>query len=109
MASNIQRLLHITKGRNKFKEYTSINFRLLKTLKNEFRKHAKENNTSMNVIIEAIVRGYVRDHPAVLAMIDQWMRDEGIQEKPQSAPKMNKNDLDEIHAAIKSGMFIDED
>jgi hypothetical protein len=107
--SKIQKLLQIANKRNKANEYCELNFRLLKTLKRSFKNHAKENNVSMNVIMEALIRGYVRDHPAILAMIDQWMRDEKIEDKKQHIPKLNSNDLKEIHAAIQSGMIIEED
>ena len=107
--SEIQRLLRVAARRNEAGEYTFAKFRVLRTLNEEFRRRAAEDRTSPNVIFEAFLRGYVNHHPAVLAMVDQWIRDEGMEPPEQKAPRLSKADLDEVYAAAASGMIADDD
>ena len=61
---------------------------------------------STNVLFEAVVRGYLNRHPAVLAMVDQWKRDEGRDGDP--TPSLAKRELDDIYAALGSGKIEDD-
>lgn len=105
----IQRLLRVAARRNTAGEYTAIKFRLLRSLAEQFRHRASEDRISPNVVLEAVLMGYVNHHPAVLAMIDEWIRQERPEVGEPRAPKLSTRDLDEIYAAAGSGMISDEE
>ena len=107
--SDIQRLVRLAARRNSADEYTMVRFKALRVLVDRFRRRCVEEGMSGNVIIEAMIEGYLGSHPAVLAMIDQWMRDHEREEvSHRKIPKLGKADLDEIHAAARSGMMEDD-
>ncbi len=108
--SEIKRLIRVAQRRNSANEYVAVGARLLGTLNDRFRKRLAEDRISFPVFLEAVVRGYVSHHPAVLAMIDQWMRDEKV-DRPVEAksPKFSSRELDEIYAATGSGMVDEEE
>ena len=107
--SDIRRLLRLAEKRNTAGEYTSTRFRVKRTLDASFRRACVEDNVSPNVVIEACLRGFVNRHPAVLAMIDQWIRDEG-RERPdeRTGPRMSRSDIAEIYAAARAGSLEDD-
>jgi len=98
--SEIKRLLRMTIDRNAATEYISSRYRIKKKLQAAFLRKAAQESISANVILEAVIRGFVSDHPAVLAMIDQWIKDEGKARDDSPGPRVKKSELDEIYAAI---------
>lgn len=104
----IQKLLRVAAKRNAAGDYTDVKFRILRSLVDRFRRQAMEDRVSGNVIIEAVLRGYVEKHPAVLAMLDKWISEEQPEQREVPRPRMSKKDLAEIYAAAGSGM-IEED
>ncbi len=107
--SDIQRLIRIAQKRNAAEEYTEIRFRALKSLTARFRRKAMEEGLSGNVVLESFLQGYVDSHPAVLAMIDQWARDNIGEEPVRRSSKMSNRDLEEIYAAARRGIMIEEE
>ena len=107
--SEIQRLVRVAAKRNSAKEYTTIRFRALRSLVDRFRSKAEAEGMSGNVILEAFLTGYVNSHPSVLAMIDQWIRDESKEIRERRAPKMSQREIAEIYAAAKCGLELEEE
>ena len=107
--SEIQRLLRVAAGRNVAKDYTVARFRVLRSLIDRFRRRCAEEGHSGNVVLEACLSGYVNSHPAVLAMVDQWMRESGAEPTPHRGSQMSKRDLEEIYAASSRGIMTEED
>lgn len=107
--SDIQKFIRIAAKRNSAKEYTIGRFRVLRSLLDRFRRKAMEEGMSGNVILEAFLNGYLNSHPAVLSMIDQWIRDTTGETPESRSPKMNRRDLDEIYAAARRGMIFEEE
>lgn len=105
----IRRLLRVAARRNSAREYTAIKFRLLRRLSDAFRRQCAEDSVTPNVVMEAVVQGYVDRHPAVLAMIDEWVRRERPEEPEKRSPKLSKRELEEIYAAAGSGMIDAEE
>jgi hypothetical protein len=99
--SEIQRLLRVAASRNAATDYGGLRIRLLKSQIAALREQLQADNMSANVLIEAVVRGYLNRHPAVLAMVDQWKREEAPEGKPQSG--LSKRELDDIYAELGGG------
>jgi len=108
--SKIQQLIRIAALRNKSQEYATMRFRVLKSLIASFRRKTMEDGLSGNVVIEAFLRGYLNSHPAVMAMVDQWVNTEMGEDPPERrSPKLSKRDLEEIYAASARGMSAKEE
>lgn len=108
--SEIKRLIRVTAARNEATEYTSGRYRVLRRLHDRFKSKAAQESISPNVVLEAMIRGYINDHPAVLAMIEQWIKDEGLEKKSGKGAKPANRELDEIYSAIADGgMIVDEE
>jgi hypothetical protein len=107
--SEIQRLLRVAARRNKATEYDYLRVRLLKSQIAALREQLQTDGMSANVLIEAVVRGYLMRSPAVLAMIDHWRQDELPEKKRKASSSLSKKELNEIYAEIGSGMLDDED
>jgi hypothetical protein len=88
--------------------YTSAHFRVLRTLYDKFRRMAMEDGVSPHAVVEAVVSGYVNRHPAVLAMIDQYIR-ENYSDREVKGPKLSKRELAELYAEIGSGIIEDKE
>jgi hypothetical protein len=100
--SEIHRLLRVAASRNAATEYGELRVRLLKSQIAALREQLQTDRMSAAVLIEAVVRGYLDRSPAVLAMIDQWKRDQRPgDEKPQRG--LSKRELDDIYAELGSG------
>lgn len=100
--SEIQRLLRIAARRNGAGEYGTLRVRLLKVQIKALRAQLTEDGISGPVLFEAVLKGYLQRHPAVLAMIDQWKRDE--LPKSVDIKSLSDQELDDIYAAIGGGM-----
>lgn len=103
----LQRLLRVAASRNAATEYGGVRVRLLKSQIEALRDQLAEDGMSANVLFEAVVRGYLNRHPAVLAMVDQWRRDEGHGETPVKSLK--QREIDDIYAELGSGTIGGED
>lgn len=66
------------------------------------KEKLRRDNMSMPVLVEAVLRGYVNNHPAVLAMIEDWIR-ERDSSMAGDRPRLfrRRSDLDEIYGAIQ--------
>jgi len=106
--SEIARLLRVAADRNRQEDYTLLRSRVLKKDLEEARGLLEKDRISLNVLIEAVLRGYIRRHPAVLAMVDDWAR-ENNKERKESSAKLKKRELDSIYDEIGSGMMDEED
>lgn len=104
----IRRLIRVAARRNSAEEYTVAKFRVMRSLYERFKERAASEGVSPTVIFEAVLKGYVENHPGVLAMIDQWVRDNVPSKPEKKAPKLSKRDLEEIYAAAGSGMIDEE-
>lgn len=102
--SEIQRLLRVAASRNAATEYGGLRIRLLKSQIAALREQLEADSMSANVLIEAVVRGYLDRNPAVLAMIDQWKRDE-LPEGGKPSKLLNRRDVDDIYAELGSGIL----
>jgi hypothetical protein len=105
--SDIQRLLRVAARRNEAGEYGSLRVRLLKTQIEALREQLLRDGASANVLFEAVLRGYLERHPAVLAMLDQWKRDEQP-ESQRSSKSLTNKEVADIYAEIGGGMVGDE-
>ena len=102
----------MTASRNAAKDYGLLKFRALKTdiaaLKNQLAK----DSISATAFFEAVVRGYNERHPAILAMISDWLRAEkkdGLKDKSETA-MLSKKDLARLLDDIESAeSLVDED
>ena len=104
--SEIQRLLRVAARRNEADEYGTLRVRLLRTEIEAFRRRLQEDGVSANVVFEAVLRGFVSKHPAVLAMVDQWKRDEVVaQTKPTKL--LSAEDVSDIYAELAEEAFDD--
>lgn len=66
------------------------------------KEKLKRENIALNVLCEAVLRGYVNNHPAVLAMLDDWMRarqDHMVGGKPKLFKR--KSELEDIYSEIE--------
>lgn len=104
--SEIQRLLRVAARRNQASEYGSIRIRLVKTQIESLKQRLLKDGVSANVLFEAVLRGYIDSHPAVLAMLDQWQRDEQVEQK-KSEKSLSSKDVADIYAELGGGM-VDE-
>jgi hypothetical protein len=102
--SEIQRLLRVAARRNQAGEYGSIRVRLLKTQIESLKQRLLEDGVSANVLFEAVLRGYTDRHPAVLAMLDQWQRDEQP-EKKKAEKSLSSKDVADIYAELGGGIL----
>lgn len=100
--SEIQRLLRVAARRNEASEYGSLRLRLLKAQIAALKEKLKADSMSATVLIEAVIKGYLDSHPAVLAMIDQWRRD-NQKETGVKAVSLSDRELADIYAEIGSG------
>ncbi len=106
--SDIQRLLRIAARRNEAGEYGALRVRLLKKQISALRKRLAEDGLSANVLFEAVLRGYVERHHSVLAMIDQWKRDENVKEPPPTK-HLSSKEVADIYAELGGGTIGDEE
>jgi len=107
---SIQRLVKVAAGRNKRRDYATLKFRCLESIRSKLTERCVEDRISRNAVLEALLSGYNSKHPSALAMVDQWMRDNGIQKDDLANPiKLSANELNEIYAAAESVMIEDED
>lgn len=99
----LQRLLRVAASRNAATEYGGLRIRLLKSQISALKEQLEKDGMSANVLFEAVLRGYINRHPAVLAMVDQWKRDEAIEERPIKS--MSDKEVADIYAELGSGMM----
>jgi len=102
----IQRLLQVTAERNERKDWVVVRFRMDGELNRQLRERLDDEGLPLTAFMEAVCRGYVRGHHSLLAMLDQWIREE----RPESVskgPKLSTRDLDEIYAAVADGGKVD--
>jgi len=99
----LQRLLRVAASRNAATEYGGIRVRLLKSQIGAMREQLEKDGMSANVLFEAVLRGYINRHPAVLAMIDQWKRDEHVAQR--EIRSLNDRDVADIYAELGSGII----
>ena len=99
--SEIQRLLRVAARRNEAEEYGSIRVRLLKTEIEALKDTLASDGMSANVLFEAVLRGYVNRNPAVLAMIDQWKREERPAQKERGS--LDDREIADIYAELGGG------
>ncbi len=100
--SDIQRLLRVAARRNRAGEYGSVRVRLLKTQIEALKEQLLRDGCSANVLFEAVLRGYLDRHPAVLAMLDQWKRDEQ-KESASHTKTLTARDVADIYAELGGG------
>lgn len=63
------------------------------------KRKLEERGIGLNVLFEAVCRGFVSNHPAVTAMLDDWMRE---RTEADGRPKLfhRQRDIDSIYDAI---------
>lgn len=98
--SEVQRLLRIAAARNREHEYTTFRVRTLRTTLMDLRRRCQEDGITLPALMEALARGYISKHPSALAMVDQWVREEGLGREHPQGPSLSKRDLEEVYAAI---------
>lgn len=72
-------------------------------LRDAVRMRCFEDGISVPALLEALLRGFVRKHPAALAMVEQWVRDEGLERRPPSGASLTRREVSDIYAAISRG------
>ncbi len=108
MSDEIRRLVQVAARKGGDLNYTGVRFRVLRTLYDKFCRMAAEDSTSPHAVIEAVLSGYVNRHPAVLAMVDQYVRD-NYAEREARGPRLSKKELNELYAEIGSGMIEEKE
>lgn len=106
--SEIQRLLRVAARRNEAGEYGTLRVRLLKAEIEELRRRLREDGVSANVLFEAVLRGFISKHPAVLAMVDQWRRDE-VRTPAKATAILSEKDVSDIYAELGGGTIDEEE
>lgn len=101
--ARLDRLLRIAAERSLRQDFVQLRFRLAKPLRDATYKRCKEDGITVPALLEALLRGFVTKHPAALAMVDQWIRDEGLEKKAKAGPAVNDRELAELYAAIARG------
>lgn len=76
LRTELPRLLRVAADRNRREEYGKTPVRLLRRDLKALRTKLQAEGMSFNVLMEACVRGYLRDDPAVRAAIETWSREE---------------------------------
>lgn len=104
--SDIQRLLRVAVRRNEAGEYGVLRVRLLKHQISSLRKQLSNDGMSANVLFEAVLKGYLERNHSVLAMLEQWKRDEQP-ENVRSASILTKREVADIYAEIGGGIIED--
>lgn len=107
--SDIQRLLRVAARRNRREEYGTLKVRLLRSDIQALREALADEGMSASVLFEAAARGFIRRHPSMLAMVQEWMRDQGLEPRAEEGRRPSNRELDEIYAAIGGGMIDDEE
>jgi len=102
----IRRLLRVAAERKARANSAVVRFRMDRELTDQLRERLDEEGISLTVFMEAVCRGYVRGHHAILAMIDQWVREE-CPEHIHKGPQLSARDLGEIYAAVEDGGKVD--
>lgn len=101
--ARVQRLLRLAAARKSALEYASIRFRIARPLRDSLQARCREDGIQVPALLEALIRGFVTKHPAALAMVDQWVRDEGLTKKAPEGPRIDDRELAELYAAIARG------
>lgn len=101
--TRVGKLLRIAAERNRTQDFVEIRFRAERTLRESLYLRCREDGIAVPAALEALIRGFVTKHPAALAMIDQWIRDEGLEKKPPAGPVIKDRELAELYAAIARG------
>lgn len=104
MASEIRRLLDLAERRRKALDSIEIAFKVDRAKGYAFKSLLMSDGVSMTEICRALVDGYLRREPAILALVDQAQSDE--RRDRNIAPK--RKELPGIYAEIGSGMITDE-
>lgn len=102
----IRRLLRVTAEREESVGRAVVRFRIDRDLLSQLWERLNEDDMDMTSFMEAVCRGYVRGHHAILAMLDQWRREERPGHEVRG-PKLTPRDLDEIYAAVEDGGKVD--
>lgn len=97
------KLLRIASERNRVEDFVEVRFRVSRPLKASLTARCREDGITLPALLEALVRGFVTKHPSALAMVDQWVRDEGLEKRPAPGPVIKDRELAELYAAIARG------
>lgn len=101
--SDIKRLIRVADNRNRAEEYAEVKFKVLRTLKKSLVVRLADDRISKTAFFEAVVKGYVDRHPAVMAMVDQWIRENTPEGREPRSPSLRRSEIDEIYAEISRG------
>jgi len=104
----LERLLRVAAARSRAEDYTGLRVRVLKTLRSALAARCAEDRISVPAVVEALLRGFVDRNPGALAMVDQWVRDEGLEPEPPRGPSLNQNELADVYAAIARGSTTED-
>lgn len=101
--SRVDKLLRLAETRRRNHEFVDLRLRVSAPLRESLYGRCREDGITVPALLEALLRGFVTKHPAALAMVDQWIRDEGHEKKAKSGPVINDRELAELYAAIARG------
>jgi hypothetical protein len=108
--SAITKLIRVTASRNARKDYTDLKIRVLKSDLLAFKEQLAKDRLSATVFFEAMLRGYAERHPAILAMISDWLKSEkkdGLKDKSETA-RLSQKDLNRLLDDIESADSLDD-
>ena len=106
---DLSKLLRVTAARNSEGDYCLIKFRALKTLRESLRERCAEDNISVPVLMEAIIRGFIMKHPSALQLIDDWIRQEGKSGEGKDGPVLRAKEISAVYAEIEQKSTASED
>lgn len=109
MKTELPRLLRIAADRNRREEYGGLIIRLLRSDIRALRARLATDRMSPNVLIEALVRGYLANDPAMVAALEDWMRRERPSAPVPRPKKQSKRELDDIYDELEGDTMDTED
>lgn len=107
--SRVGKLLRLAETRRRDHELVELRLRVSAPLRESLRRRCGEDGITVPALLEALIRGFVDKHPSALAMVDQWVRDEGHETKHPEGPVLSGRDLSDVYAAIARGGAGKED
>ncbi len=108
--SAITKLIRVTASRNAAEDYGALKFRALKTDIVALKAQLARDGISATAFFEAVIRGYNERHPAILAMVSDWLKSEkgvGLKDKRETA-RLSQKDLNRLLDDIESADALDD-
>ncbi len=104
----MKRLLDVAKQKNNAHNFTVIKIKITKDLEAKLVAACALDSIKPSVIVQAVILKYIERHPAILAVVDDMLRDK-TEAVEVMTKKFGTREIDDIYTAINSGILLDED